>query len=148
GPERGFTRIAPPDDVVSDPDRARRWIDEQGWQLLRNDRAFPRCWVVASAVVVPPTASGSPARAPMGRKLVATSGPVGFDPRRMAFVEADDPRPLAALDGPPPPGPIGTATIVRSDPQRVEIRAALTQTGLVILSDALDPGWQLTIDGA
>ena len=129
GPERGFTRIAPPDEVVRDLDRARRWIDEQGWQLLRNDRAFPRCWVVASAVVVPPTASGSPARAAMVRELVAPSGAEGFDPRRMAFVETDDPRPLAALDRPPPAGPIGTATIVRADPQRVEIRAGLDSDG-------------------
>jgi hypothetical protein len=147
GPERGFTRIAPPDEVVREPERARSWIDRQGWQLLRNDRAFPRCWVVPSAVIVPPTAPGSPARAELVRHLVDFAGAGGFDPRRMAFVETDDPRPLAALDRPPPAGPIGTATIVRFDPQRVEIRAALTQTGLVILSDALDPGWQLTIEG-
>ena len=129
GPERGFTRIAPPDEVVRDLDRARRWIDQQGWQLLRNDRACPRCWVVASAVVVPPTAPGSPARAAMVRELVAPAGAEGFDLRRMAFVETDDPRSLAALDRPPPAGPIGSATIVRADPQRVEIRAALHSAG-------------------
>jgi hypothetical protein len=146
GPERGLTRIAPPDEVVRDPERARSWIDREGWQLLRNDRALPRCWVVPSAVIVPPTAPGSSAGAELVRALVEPSGGP-FDPRRMAFVETDDPRPLLALDRPPPPGPIGSATIVRNGPQRVEIRAALTQPGLVVLSDALDPGWQLNIDG-
>lgn len=143
GPERGFTRIAPGDEVVGDPGRAREWIDRQGWQLLRNDRAMPRCWVVPSAVVVPPTEPGSPGRAEMVRALVEGGG---FEPRRMAFVEVSEPGPLEALNRPPPPGPIGSATIVSDDPRRVEIRAVLRDPGLVILSDAFDPGWRLTID--
>jgi hypothetical protein len=147
GPERGFTRIAPTDEIVRDSERARAWIERQGWQLLRNDRALPRCWVVASAMVIPPTASGSPGRAELIRNLVDMAGAGGFDPRRMAIIEADDPGPMAALDRPPSAGPIGSATIVRSDPLRVEIRAELRQPGLVILADVLDPGWRLTIDG-
>jgi hypothetical protein len=147
GSERGFTRIAPTDEVVRDPGRALRWIDEQGWQLLRNDRALPRCWVVSSALVVVPTARGSPARAAMVRKLVAPAGPGGFDPRRTAFVETDDPRPLSALERTPPAEPIGSATIVRADPDRVEIRATMRGPGLVVLADMFDPGWKLAIDG-
>jgi hypothetical protein len=147
GREQGVTRIAPPEEVVRDPESSRSWIERQGWQLLRNERALPRCWVVPSAVIVPPTAPGSPERAELVRTLVNAAGAGGFDPRRMAVVETDNPRPLAALDQPPPAGPVGSATIVRSDPQRVEIRATLQQPGLVILSDVLDPGWQLTIDG-
>jgi hypothetical protein len=155
GPERGFARIAPSDEVVGDPVRARQWIERQGWQLLRNLRAFPRCWLVASAVIIPPTAPGSPERAELVRTLVdsaggaATDGGRGtVDLRRTAFVEAERPGPLAALRGARPAGPVGSVAIVRAESQRIEIRAALERPGLVILADLFDPGWHLTIDGA
>ena len=154
GPERGFTRIAPPDEVVRDPDRARRWIDEQGWQLLRNHRAFPRCWVVHSAVILPRTVAGSRERTELVRTLVDCAGGAAIDRegrpvdlQQTAFVETDDPSTMAALRVRPPAGPDGTVAIERAGPQRVEIRATLERTGLVILSDLFDPGWHLTIDG-
>ncbi len=152
GPERGFTRVAPADDIVGDPDRAREWIDRQGWQLLRNRRALPRCWVVYSAVIVPPTAAGSPERAAMVRTLVDSAGGVTdrgtVDLRQTAFVETDDAAPLSALRVRPTAGPAGLVAIERAEPQRIEIRATLERPGLVILSDLFDPGWHLTIDGS
>ena len=152
GPERGFTRVAPADDIVGDPDRAREWIDRQGWQLLRNRRALPRCWVVYSAVIVPPTAAGSPERAAMVRTLVDSAGGATdrgtVDLRQTAFVETDDAAPLAALRVRPTAGPAGSVAIERAEPQRIEIRATLERPGLVILSDLFDPGWHLTIDGS
>jgi hypothetical protein len=155
GPERGFTRIAPGDDIVGDPERARRWIDGQGWQLLRNERAFPRCWVVPSAVIIPPTAAGSRERAELVRTLVDSAGgaPTGrgaraVDLRRSAFIETDDPTPLAALRQSPSGEAAGSATIGRAGPQRVEIRADLRRPALVILADVFDPEWHLAIDGA
>jgi hypothetical protein len=39
-------------------------------------------------------------------------------------------------------------TFVWNGPQRVEIRAALNVPGLVVLADALDPGWHLAINGS
>ena len=154
GPERGFTRIAPSDEIVGDPDRGRRWIDRKGWQLLRNDRAFPRCWVVHSAVILPPTAPGSRERAELVRTLVDAAGGAAIDRegqpldlRRLAFVETDDPGPLAALRVRPLASRAGSVTIVRADPQRIEIRADFQRPGLVILADLFDPGWHLTIDG-
>src|SRR5262249_8858816 len=41
----------------------------------------------------------------------------------------------------------GSVTIVRAEPQRIEIDATLERPGLVILADLFDPGWHLTIDG-
>ncbi len=154
GPEQGFTRIAPSDEVVGDPERARDWIDRQGWQLLRNHRAFPRCWVVPSAVIIPPTIPGSAERAELVRTLVDSAGGAStdrtrrtFDLRRVALVEADRAESLAALRGPPPAGPAGSVTIVRVESQRVEMRATMERPGLVILADVFDPDWHLTIDG-
>jgi hypothetical protein len=155
GAKQGFTRIAPSDAVVGDPERARHWIDERGWQLLRNQRAFPRCWVVNSAVIISPTVPGSPEQAELVRTLVDSAGGTSsdrgrrtFDLRRVAFVETDRPGPLAALRGARPAGPSGSVTIVRAEPQRVEMHATLEAQGLVILADVFDPGWHLTIDGA
>jgi uncharacterized membrane protein YfhO len=42
---------------------------------------------------------------------------------------------------------VGSTTIARADPQRIEIRADLRRPGLVILADVFDPGWHLAIDG-
>ena len=154
GPERGFTRVAPADEVVGDPERARRWVDRQGWQLLRNRQALPRCWVVPTAVTIPTTSPGSPERVELLNTLVnATIGtpgarrPGAIDLRQAAFVEADDPAPLAPLKARPADGSVGSVAITRSDPQRVELEADLQRPGLVILADAFYPGWHLTIDG-
>ena len=153
GPERGFTRIAPSDEVVGDP-RARRWVEQQGWQLLRNHRAFPRCWVVHSAVIIPATASGSRERAGAGPHPGRRRGRSPIDRERGPSTCDRRPssrpttrRPLAALRVRPPAWPAGSSTITRADPQRIEIRATLERPGLVILADLFDHGWHLTIDG-
>src|SRR5262249_42718416 len=41
-----------------------------------------------------------------------------------------------------------SVTVSRYGPQRVELVAELKRPGLVVLADAFDPGWSLTIDGA
>lgn len=156
GPERGYIRIAPGGDVVDDPEQSRRWVERQGWQLLRNPRAFPRCWVVHSAIVIPTTTPGSPERAELVTTLVDSAGGGPTDPRRRtvdlrrtAFVEVERSEVrgnLAALRIPPAEAE-GTVDITRYEPQRVEIRARLRRPGLVVLADVLDPGWVLTIDG-
>ncbi|MHB1555847.1 MAG: hypothetical protein ACYC61_00065 [Isosphaeraceae bacterium] len=156
GPERGYIRIAPGDDVVDDPEASQRWVEHQGWQLLRNPRAFPRCWVVHSAIVIPTTTLGSPERAELVATLVdsASGGPTAprrgtVDLHRTAFVEIERleaREELSALRIPPAEAD-GTVTMTRYEPQRVEIRADLRRPGLVVLADVLDPGWVLTIDG-
>ncbi len=154
GPERGFMRIAPADEVVADPERAQQWIAREGWQLLRNRQAMPRCWVVQSAVVIPPTAARSGERAELVRTLINANGATTTDRktgpidwRRSAFVETDDPAPLASLRVRPTVEPTGAVTIARAAPQRIELRANLQRPGLVILADLFYPGWYLTIDG-
>ncbi len=75
---------------------------------------------------------------------------LAVDLRRTAFVEAERETittALRSLRTSPGSGPTGMASIARYEPQRVEIEADLRRPGLVVLSDALDPGWVLTIDG-
>lgn len=156
GPERGYIRIAPGDDVVDDPEQSRRWVEHEGWQLLRNPRAFPRCWVVHSAIVIPTTTPGSPERAELVATLVDSAGGASTDPRRRtvdlrrtAFVEVErlEGRGELANLQMPPTGAEDTVAITRYEPQRVAIRADLRRPGLVVLADVTDPGWVLTIDG-
>jgi hypothetical protein len=155
GEERGFTRIYPEDDTALDPERSREWIARQGWQLLRNRAAMPRCWIVHDAVPLLPTARGSPERAQIIRALISPSGPSDRDPsvippidiRQTALVETEEPALLASVMGPPGTDPSESLTITNAEPQSVELEAILTRAGLVVLADLYYPGWRLKIDG-
>jgi hypothetical protein len=70
-----------------------------------------------------------------------------YDPRRLAWVEPDDPSVLRgfATGGPPRTGE--RVDVIAHEPQRVVLRATLKQPGLVVLADTYYPGWRLTIDG-
>ena len=71
------------------------------------------------------------------------------DPHQVAWIEAVDvPRAIMTALPRTPPTSAESAEITRDDPQRVELTAALGRPGIVILADAFDPGWTLTIDGA
>jgi hypothetical protein len=41
----------------------------------------------------------------------------------------------------------GTTTVVRDDPERVEIEADLSDEGILVLSDRMSLGWSATVDG-
>jgi hypothetical protein len=155
GEEQAFTRIYPENDTSGDPEKSRQWIAREGWQLLRNRAAMPRCWIVHSAVPIRPTARGSPQRAEMIRTLIGSSGSRDRDPnafgsidlKQTALVETDEPTLLSGLIGHPSTEPSESITITKAEPQSVEIDAKLTRPGLVILGDLYYPGWKLKIDG-
>ena len=42
----------------------------------------------------------------------------------------------------------GTATIVREEPERVEVATDAPVASYLVLADTFDPGWSATIDGA
>ena len=100
-------------------------------QVLENEEALPRAWLVHEARQVergealPPLASGA------------------VDPRRMALLEA----PLPPLEAPEDPASDSTR-IVEYEPDRVRLEVQTDAPGLLVLSEAYDPGWQATIDGA
>jgi len=47
----------------------------------------------------------------------------------------------------PDPGGRGSVEITRYEPQRLELRAQLSQRGLVVITDQFDPYWVATVDG-
>jgi uncharacterized membrane protein YfhO len=70
-----------------------------------------------------------------------------FDPRQAALIETDDKEGLMGFVSREPVASSETVTVVKYEPQRVELAAALERPGLVILADTDYPGWRLTIDG-
>jgi hypothetical protein len=153
GADAGYERLAPPAAVVEDPQRARRWIERENWQLLRNAQAFPRAWVVHVVRVLPPIAGRDD---PRHRELLEDLAPSPsrpasnrreFNLRAIAFVETDQPRSLAGYASRTLPGPAESVAVTRHEPRRVELLANLERPGLVVLADTYSPGWHLTIDG-
>jgi len=102
------------------------------YELLENPHALPRAYVTYRA-----------SRSPRASELLSTLSADTFDPLVESWVEADtDVEPPG--DAPPRGAP---ATIVRDEPNVVELRATLAAPGLVVLADTYDRGWRATIDG-
>ena len=63
----------------------------------------------------------------------------GFEPGQSA---------VALGNGPAPPGTgQGGVTVLSHDPERIELRSESNRTGLLLMTEALYPGWQASIDG-
>jgi hypothetical protein len=130
------------------------WGVRQDWQLRRNRSAYPRAWIVHYARVIPPAVDPAD-RAELMRSLVFMDDPIWsnpnrpiFDLRSAAFIETEDRAGLRGFIGRRPVEPGETVTVLKHEPQRVELRATLKSPGLVILADTYYPGWRLTIDGS
>jgi len=76
-------------------------------------------------------------------RALGTPAAFGVDPRREAFVTAEDARALTTDTG----GRAGRAEVLlRADPRRLDIRAE--GPGLLIVSEAWDRGWSAAVDDA
>ena len=94
----------------------------------RNGRALPRAYVPRDARVV----NGSAER-------LRLLGAVDFDPAAVAFVESDHDVAHGPFDA--------SATIVRDEPECVEIDVDARTPSLVVLADHWYPGWVAMVDG-
>jgi hypothetical protein len=101
--------------------------DYTGYFVLVNESALPRAFL-------PRTIEIEPDRA---RRLAALGNP-SFNPLQVAYLE--DP-------GVSIPAAEGDAAIIEDTPQHITIRTNLTRSGLVILADQWNSGWQATIEG-
>ena len=142
-----------------DEARVRRRIEDEDFQILRNKNAFPRAWVVHGARFSRPIAGLTRAdRKGTMEEILFDDDPLWtdaertrHDPRRIAWIEADDQgeRALAGFLPGPKAGDDDSVKVIDpgADPLRVVLDADLARPGLVILADIFFPGWQLTIDG-
>ena len=152
-------QVYPPKSILNgrvDDPAVKRWMEVEDFQILRNKDAYPRAWVVHSARFKP-VVSGltRDARRETMEEILFSDDPFWqdsernlYDPRRIAWVEADDPSALAGyLPGvPPQAGDSARVLVEESGPQRTVIEATLARPGLVILGDVFYPGWTLTVD--
>ncbi len=106
-----------------------RLIHSGDVKIYENTAALPRAFVAGDWQWQPDTAAA-----------VAAMAAPGFDPARTAVVAGDGPAPAPAAAG-------GSAVIAAYAPERVVVRVE-GAGGLLVLTDALYPGWEATLDGA
>jgi hypothetical protein len=161
--ERGYASfldstelIYPAADVLYDRRRVEGrepWAFRSDWQLRRNRAVYPRAWVVHSARVRSPEPDPA-ARARSMRSLVYMKDPIWserdrpvVDLRQTALIETDDKEGLSGFLSLTTAAPSESVTVLKHEPQNVELLARLERPGLVILADTFYPGWRLKIDG-
>ena len=102
-------------------------VSEEGFHLYANPGALPRAFVPARVISVPDLESAE-----------REGGDAARDPAGVAVVES--PVPLA--------GGAGRVTWRRPAPGRIELEARMERSGVVVISEAFDPGWRASLDGA
>jgi hypothetical protein len=158
--DRGFAAflqkidiVYPPRDAMDTPAKRARWTGREDVQLLRNKAAYPRAWLVHSARVLAPLTDAS-ARKDLMQEILYQDDLFWsdqdlrlYDPRTSAWIETEDRDGLRGYLSQAEVEPGESVTVIRAEPQRVELKARLNRPGIVILADAYYPGWKLTIDG-
>ena len=135
----------------------RQWLLTRDVQVRRNRRAFPRAWIVHKAWLihdgrlVPSADSSEPVLRDSLIERLRSADPVANDMGTTAYIESDnnlmDLRQDLTAGGGGPADPSESVSIRYEGPTRVIIDARLNRPGLVVLADAYDSGWRLTIDG-
>lgn len=93
--------------------------------IYRSSSAVPRAFVPARVRA-----------AASEQEILGRMAAPGFDARRLALVE-----------GAAPPAGRGSVRVTRDSASVVELETELERGGLVVLSDSLDDGWSVEIDG-
>jgi hypothetical protein len=100
----------------------------QGGFIYRNTKALPRCFVPSEVVVVRDLEAAD--------RYARTKFP---NPVTTVLVEAEETAPIPAGEG--------KVVFTRLAPGRIEITGAMTKSGVILISEAYDPGWRANIDG-
>ncbi|MDR3620787.1 MAG: hypothetical protein P4L85_15655 [Paludisphaera borealis] len=151
--------IYPPRMVERTPEaekRARDWVENHDYQILRNKKMFPRAWVVHRARSLPAMeGTARVGRAGPMQEILYGGDPIWndptmniFDPLELAWIENDDREALDGFTRGFPPRSSEKVEVEYPHGARVEMTATLDKPGVVVLADVYYPGWKLTIDGA
>ncbi|MHB1559490.1 MAG: hypothetical protein ACYC61_18745, partial [Isosphaeraceae bacterium] len=150
-------RIYPTADQFAGPGgdaEYHRFTGLRDFQVLRNDQAYPRAWIVHAARPGPAAGTSKPEERRRGldeiiyaRDLWRESGLTVFDPHAVAWIDRQAIRDLAHYLPGHAPSPRESVRVTYPDPQHAELVATLDAPGIVVLSDVDYPGWELTIDG-
>ncbi|MFO0908462.1 MAG: hypothetical protein U0794_08890 [Isosphaeraceae bacterium] len=131
---------------------AAKGLEADDIRLVRNERAFPRAWVVHQTEPLPPRAEDTAAARLARRDALTGGGDVDTpthspDLRKVAFVETEEHLEMGRRLGRPARADQESVEVEVMEPQRVELRVHLEAPGLVVLADSHAPGWKLTVDG-
>lgn len=113
--------------LADDPD-LRELYDDGDYRVLQNLTVLPRAWVPSSAHVV----NDKP------RRLELLQRP-DFAPAETVYLETD--APLALRDC------AGSAAVVAESANELTIDVDMRTDGVLVMSEAWDPGWRAWVDG-
>lgn len=135
--ERALTSRAPYHAALSDPSLRRVAQTHPRYARFEDTRAVARAFVTHRV-----------SSAPEPHALLSAMADPAFDPREASWVEGST---LPSVE-PASEGAAGTSArerveITRDDLHRVDLDVELLTPGLVVLTDAWDPGWRADIDG-
>jgi hypothetical protein len=135
-------------------EESKKWIDNQDFEVLRNEQEFPRSWVVHRARAIKPAEgrAGDPRSEARNeilypQDLFWTDPTLTlFDPRAVAWASDADLAEIAPKLSGQPPATSESVKVRYPNPNSAILEVTLESAGLVVLSDVFYPGWQLTID--
>ncbi|MGC8781463.1 MAG: YfhO family protein, partial [Anaerolineae bacterium] len=126
------TRTAAHQSVTLSPRGDLRRIHSGDVKIYDRTATPGRAWLVHTVIGEPDPAA----------TLAGLADP-HFDPRRVAFVDADLSLsgPMAALSG-------EAVRVISYEAERVHLEADVQEPALLVLADSFYPGWKATVDGA
>jgi len=116
---------------IEEKNRFERVAHIDGLDVYRNNRAYPRAFLVPRARVVPDA-----------EDLFEALRDPAFDAREVVLLEKP---PLAPLPEPSPGGP-GRARVTHRSATRVTIEAQAAADCVLVLTDQYYPGWKARVD--
>jgi hypothetical protein len=164
-PTRGYASLLfQSEQIYPDPGRfggpggkqkAREWIDNRDFKIIRNLAEYPRAWIVHRARATVPVGGLSRAAPSAAMQEILYAGdPMWYDaeqsvydPRTLAWVDKDAFTAIGGLLSGQPTRSSEVVKVAYPDPQHAVLDVRLDSPGLVILADAHYPGWELAIDG-
>jgi hypothetical protein len=135
-------------------EESKEWLNTQDFEVLRNEQAFPRSWVVHRAHAIKPVEGlAREPRSEARNEILYSQDPLWndpaltlFDPHAVAWVSEADLAQIAPKLSGRPPSASESVSVRYPNPQRAVLEVTLESPGLVILADVHYPGWQLAID--
>lgn len=133
-------------------------MEEDDFQVRRNDSYFPRAWIVHRLIYRKPIQGLAKADRMDRMREILYSGFDGLwieselegrvqDPREVAWIEHPDPGFVASLQAQAADPETDRCQIVSYEPDRVEIEVETSARGVMVLADLYFTGWQLNVDG-
>jgi hypothetical protein len=135
--------------------RRRRVLIEEDFQVVRNEVAFPRTWIVHEIKCLPELRGMNTAdRARITDDLVYQDDELWYvegkrvtDLRHVAWIETNQPAEIRGAVKRARANSTENVVVKQYEPQCVVLEAKLESPGFVVLADIFYPGWELRVDG-